>query len=142
MLKNIITSLLLFIGTVYLVINIYLTQSLPPLFYNLVNKNEAKNAVEFLKKINKDDSFADQLSYYKSEVATNIENQVLEDYNRRKIELSEYEKLLVKNDKSRDILVKLALLNYENENIKGAFDYYQKAKVLDPLLNITTLEKK
>jgi tetratricopeptide (TPR) repeat protein len=107
----------------------------------LVNQQKKSDAVLFLKKIKGTKEFPQQLNYYKSIYGQDIEKEVFAEEIKRKEEIKKLETILEKNQKARDVLLKLAILYFEDENFKKAQEYYQRAKEIDPMVKVEELEK-
>jgi len=141
MTRKIFYAIILLIIGFFTLINVYSSQILHPLFFNLVNQQKKSDAVVFLKKIKGTKEFPQQLNYYKNIYGGEIEKEVFAEEVRRKEEIRKLETLLQKNEKARDVLVRLAILYFEDEDFKKAKEYYQKAKEIDPMVKVGELEK-
>lgn len=141
MIKKIFFLILLIVLGLFVFSNIYSSQFFPPLLFTLVNQQKRSDAILFLKKIKKTKEFPQQLNYYKNIYGQEIEKEVFAEELKRKEEIKKLKMLLKKNQKARDVLVKLAILYFEEEDFKKAKEYYQKAKEVDPQIKIEELEK-
>ena len=141
MTKKILKVFIFFLLAAFVLINFYSFQVFQPLFFSLINTQRKSDAVLFLKKIKKHKEFNQQLVYFKNLYGPEIEKDVFEEEIKRKREIKKLETLLQKNEKARDVLLKLAILYFEDENFKKAKEYYQKAKKIDPQIKIEELEK-
>ncbi len=141
MIRKIFYPLVLLTFGFFTLINIYFSQTLHPLFFNLTNNQKKTDAVLFLKKIKGTKEFPQQLQYFKNIYGQDIEKEVFTDETRRKEEVKNLETILLKNEKARDILVKLAILYFEDGNLIKAKDYYQRAKAIDPMIKNEKLEE-
>lgn len=81
------------------------------------------------------------LNYFQSIYGKDIENEVFFEENQRKEEIKKLKLILEKNPKARDLLLKLAVLYFEDNNFSQAKFYYQKAKEIDPAVKIEELER-
>jgi len=125
----------------FVLINIYSSQTIHPLFIRLVNQPQKPDVILFLKKIKGTKEFSQQLDYFKNLYGEEIEKEVYAEEVKRREEIKKLEAILPKNPKARDVLVKLAILYFEDGKPNAAKDYYQKAKAIDPLVKIRELEK-
>jgi len=141
MIKKIFLPSVFFVFTVYVLINIFSSQTVNGLFFNLVNQQKKPDAILFLKKIKETKEFPQQFQYFKNIYGQDIEKEVFADETKRKEEIKKFEALLQKNPKARDVLVRLAILYFEDGNFKKAKEYYQRAKEVDPMVKVVQLEK-
>lgn len=126
---------------VYTILNLYASQNFDPLFFHLITRRQKKDAVAFLKKIQKTPYFTDQLYVFTHLYGSSIQNDLQKETQERMIEIATLEAMLEKNGKARDILVKLAILYYENDQPSRAKNYYNRVRAIDPEINLDTLEK-
>lgn len=141
MTKKILLPSIFLVLTAFVLVNLYSSQVLHPLLFNLVNNQKKPDAILFLKKIKGTKEFPQQLQYYKSIYGERIEKEVFAQEIKRQEEIKKLEIVLQKNEKARDVLVRLAILYFEDGNLKKAKDYYQKAKEVDPMVKVEELEK-
>ena len=126
--------------SVLLALNIFASQVYNPLLFKIIKLND-KNAVkQFLRSIEKTDAYADHFDYF-----NNLYNDAfLKETQQNKFSISQeiqkYEGLLQTNPKSRDVLIKLALLYLEQNEPRKARTYYAQAKKIDPWISISILE--
>lgn len=139
--KKIILEVFFFFLVLFLIINVYSSQALDPLFFNLVTRLEKKDAVTFLKKIEKTEDFVSQLAVFQRVYSQSILSNLEQDTIARKKEINQLEAILTRNPKARDALVKLAILYFENDNRSKAKEYYQQAKTIDPEVKVNQLEQ-
>lgn len=125
---------------VYAILNLYASQNFDPLFFHLMTRRQKKDAVAFLKKIQKTPYFTDQLYVFARLYGSSIQNDLQKETQERMMEIATLEAVLEKNGKARDILVKLAILYYENDQPSRAKNYYQQAKNIDLEVKIDQLE--
>lgn len=131
------------VGIFWLVmaVNIYSSQDLHPLFFNLVSRQQKTDAVVFLKKIAQTPAFPSQLGLFQKIYGADLVNEVKADELARAKEREKLQQVLEKNAKARDILVKLAILYYEDNNHQKAKEYYRKAQTIDPEVKIDQLDQ-
>lgn len=130
-----------FMAAVLLVVlNIFTTQNVSPLFSGLVFENQKSAVIGFLRTIKNQPYFKSQLSYFKAVYGEEIESAVFSDTSRRVQLIKQYESLLTHNPKSRNLLIALTTLYLDENNFKKARQYYQKAKSVDPDVYIDKLE--
>jgi len=124
----IIISLLLF-----LILNVYLSQTISPLYEKLTN-NDKKAIIDYLKKIKTLPHFKTELKKFTNIFGQSIVKEVFFDDEQRKIKIKKLEEALKKNPKSRDVLMSLAILYQEDGNERLAKEYFKKAKEIDPMI--------
>lgn len=118
---------------VYVLANIIVSQSPNPLYYRLFSYD--RNAmVKFLQQIRLLPEFHAFFSIAKNMYGNSITNDVFASRVRREALIKEYESLLVKTPKSRDLLYNLSIL-YRAQGDEEKADYYlEEAKKIDPTL--------
>lgn len=134
--KSLILSLILFI---FVFTNYYFSQSFNQSFFNIVYAPTDKNINDFLQKIKTSKYYSDQLNYF-STLNPKIGAIIIHNNEQKLNEIKKYNEFLGKNPNSRDILLKIAVLNLELGNTKEAEVYYKKAKQIDPEIFIKELE--
>jgi tetratricopeptide (TPR) repeat protein len=120
---------------IFLIINIYFSQNISPLYQEIVN-NEKDAVISYLKKIKKQPFFKSELKKFTQIFNQSIAKEVFFEDEQRKIKIQKLKEALKKNPKSRDILTNLAILYHEDGNDKLAQEYFNKAKEIDPSLTI------
>jgi len=120
---------------IFLIINIYLSQNISPLYQEIIN-NEKEAVISYLKKIKKQSFFKSELKKFTQIFDQSIAKEVFFEDEQRKIKIQKLKEALKKNPKSRDILTNLAILYHEDGNDKLAQEYFNKAKEVDPNLTI------
>lgn len=125
----------------FLLLNLYFSQKFSFLIVSLANNPNKNEAILFLKKIKNTKFFPLMLNYFQSIYGKDIENEVFFEENQRKEEIKKLKLILEKNPKARDLLLKLAVLYFEDNNFSQAKFYYQKAKEIDPAVKIEELER-
>jgi tetratricopeptide (TPR) repeat protein len=120
---------------IFLLINIYFSQNISPLYQEIVN-NEKEAVISYLKKIKKQPFFKSELKKFTQIFNQSIAKEVFFEDEKRKIKIQKLKEALKKNPKSRDILTNLAILYNEDGNDKLAQEYFNKAKEIDPNLTI------
>lgn len=123
--------MVVFIGFIFLGVNMFSSQNLSPVFFGLIQNNR-KSTVDYLQKIIDTDNFANQIDYFKNIYGNSLKNEVFAAKIKRDKEINKLEQILTKNTQSRDILYSLYLLNKENKNLSIAERYFRKAKQVDP----------
>lgn len=129
--KKQILTLLFFLF--FLLLNIYFSQKISPIFFGLVN-NEKKSTVLFLQKIRDREDFDKQLKYFEEVFGPSIKNDVFAKELKRKSKIKQLEQILDKNLQARDVLYSLYLLNLEKSDKTAAEKYLKLAKEVDPTL--------
>ena len=124
----------------FLAINIYSSATVSPLLTSIV-KLQPNQALFFLGKINHTDQYFSQRSYFYYLFGSSFEIALNKDKNNRQQKIKQQLSILEKNPQSRDTLLMLAVLYYQNEDYPKAKNYYSQAKVIDPWIEIGELEK-
>lgn len=125
----------------FLAANIYASQVVDPLFYQLTGGPSSKAAVALLTKLSSTDQFAAQLAFFTDMFGPEFQKEVFRTKTERARRIIAYQQLLQKNPKHRDVLLALAGLYLENEDKESAAIYYKRAKAVDPWLKVQELEK-
>jgi len=95
------------------------------------NENEP-TTVYFLKKIKTLPIFSTVIKLSENVFNKNLKSQVFSEDVQRKAEIKKYERLLIKNPSSRDILYRLYQLYLADNNQNKANEYLNRAKAVDP----------
>ncbi len=127
-------TILSFLAALFVTLNIYLSQSVSPLFSDITLSNNKEAAITFLKKIKKMPEFNMQFLIFSSQFGKSIDREVYADTTQNKKQIPYYRELLKKNPLSRDVLFKLALLYKVDGNIEVSRSYYKNASQIDPEL--------
>jgi len=130
------TFLFIIFLLLFLILNVYLSQTISPLYEKLTN-NDKKATIEYLKKIKTLPYFKTELKKFTNIFGQSIVKEVFFDDEQRKIKIKKLEEALKKNPKSRDVLMSLAILYQEDGNERLAREYFNKVKEVDPNLSIT-----
>ena len=125
---------------IFLALNVIASQVFNPLLFRLVKLNDIQAGKQFLRAIEETKDYPQQLSYL-NQLFDNAFTHDL-DQNEFSInqELEKYQNLLLRNQNSRDILMKLALLHYQKKEYFEAKKHYQEARAIDPWLSVPYLE--
>ena len=132
-LNNFVTFSLVIFFLVFLILNIYFSQKISPLYEELTN-NDKKTTINYLKKIKTLPYFNNELKKFTNIFGKSIVKEVFFDDEQRKIKIKKLEEALKKNQKSRDVLINLSILYKEDGNKKLAEEYFKKAKEVDPMV--------
>jgi len=132
-LNNFVTFSLVIFFLVFLILNIYFSQKISPLYEELTN-NDKKATINYLKKIKTLPYFNNELKKFTNIFGKSIVKEVFFDDEQRKIKIKKLEEALKKNQKSRDVLINLSILYKEDGNKKLAEEYFKKAKEVDPMV--------
>jgi len=131
--KKHISAFLLVFLCIFLLLEIFTSQIISPLYSRVVNEDKS-GVINYLKKIILLPVYKEELSVYKKNFGEGLENAVLSEKLSRDNRIQKLEQLLVNNPKSRDVLYSLFLLYQEDGNkIKSQY-YFQKAKEVDPFI--------
>lgn len=142
MVRRISYTLLLFVLFIIASLNMFFSQQFPPLMYQLISGHNSVSIVTFLRTIRGEDFFPQQLAYYKALYGPVIETAVYQDTADSLNYTKKLEAFVQEHPKSRDILVRLALFYEKRGDRVKAQGYYNRAKKIDPWLNITGFEIK
>ena len=118
----------------FLIFNLIYSQKVPSLYFQLA-KDDKKAVVNFLNKIQTLPAFSAFLAMNKNIYGSSLELDVFASDNKRQQVINEYELLLEKNPKSRDLLYSLYILYLQDGNNIIAQEYLKKAKEIDPSIN-------
>jgi len=124
-----------FLTFIFLIINIYFSQNISLLYQGIINY-EKEAIIDYLKKIKNQPFFENELKKFTKIFNQSIVQEVFLEDKERKIKIQKLKEALKKNPKSRDLLISLAILHKEEGNDKLAKEYLNKAKEVDPDLNI------
>lgn len=126
----------------FLLLNIVLSQRISPIFFQMMNDDQ-KATVSYLRSIPiKSGSirnlpqFSSELLRLKNTYGNGLENDVYDKEIKENKMIQNYEQLLRKNMYSRDILYSLFLLYDQKGDKKMAKEYLERAKEIDPNVNI------
>ena len=125
---------------VFVSVNIASSLQYPELLTDLLDSKVFATTI-FLKKIRYHRSFDGQFSIALDKFGISLSEAVFQDERLRQDQISRLETVLSKNPQSRDVLIKLALLHLKNDNLIASRDYYQRAKQIDPWIDIDSLAK-
>lgn len=130
-LKPFFISFLLLVMLIFIFLNIFASQKISPIYFQLINNNR-QATVSFLKKINHHPQFAFFLKTNINNFDHFLENEVFSEQKIKEEKVAQLEALLKKNPKSRDVIYKLYLLNKDLGNNQPAEKYLKIAKEIDP----------
>ena len=125
---------LIFLLVFFLLLNIFASQKISQLYFQLINNNR-QATVAFLKKINKLPLFSFFLNTNIKIYDRWLENEVFSEQRMKEEEMAQLQALLTKNPKSRDIIYRLYLLNKDLGNNQQAGKYLRMVKEIDPNIN-------
>ncbi len=118
---------------VILSFNVYYSQAISPLYFQLIDDNK-EAAINFLKRIKNIPEFKTEFIKYTDLYGSKIKERVFEDEKKRRETIKQLEQVLEKNPKARDILYGLYLLYQAEGDEKKAEDYFNRAKTIDPMI--------
>ena len=131
--KHVSSYLIFFLG-IFLLLEIFASQIISPLYIQVVNEDKS-GVVNYLKKIVSLTIYKKELSIYKITYGEGLENIVLAEKLARDNKIQKLEQLLVNSPKSRDVLYGLFLLYQEDGNKIKAEKYLQAAREVDPSID-------
>lgn len=138
--KVIPTAIIAVFLSAFVMINVYASQLFDGLMFDVMTLKDQVAAERFLSRL-EGTKFHDQQYIYLNNL---FGNAIYEESNAREFNtqatINNYIELLNTNPKSRDLLVKIALLQFERGNKDEAAKYYSEAKKIDPWLHLDTLE--
>lgn len=118
---------------VYLLANCILTQTISPLYQQMV-KSDREAAIVFLKYIRKlpvfERIYADQNALYNGELRDGVFREELS----RQEQVTKLEKAVKQYPNSRDVLYALSIIYREDGEVEKASYYLERAKQIDPLV--------
>jgi tetratricopeptide (TPR) repeat protein len=117
----------------FLLFNIIASQTISPLYFNLVNDGK-KSTINFLQKIRNQEFFTKIYQMNKNIYGENIENEVFGNEKNRQLLITNYQQALEKNPESRDALYNLYILYKKEGNLTKAKEFLYKARLIDPNL--------
>ena len=113
------------------IVNIISSQSIPSLYWDVVN--EKPTAVSFfLQKMMGSPDFNRLFTMNENIYGPSLKGKVFQETLKREMAIRELEAILLINPKARDVLVALSTLYEQEGNYPRAQDYLQKAKEIDP----------
>lgn len=121
--------------------NLYFANTFSPLLYSLTYNRQKEAAVTFLKIIQFSPDFAAQRAYFQEIYGTQALSEITTDAISRGNKIQQLESSLSRNTKSRDILIRLALLYLDDGQEQKAHEYYKRVRSIDPWIKIDKLEK-
>jgi hypothetical protein len=110
--------------------SVYFSQQVSPLYFRLTNEEPAA-VVNFLKTSRDLPEFQMLIPDIKQTIASH-EKDIYADDRVRSAKISDLEKLLVRNPRSRDVLYALAVMYRDNRDEVKAEEYMKKALEIDP----------
>lgn len=125
--------ILFFVIFSYLLINLFSSQFISPLYFQII-KDDKNAVIIFLHKIKNNPVFNSYLTMNKNIFGNRFEQEVFEEEQKRKESIAIFESALQKNPKSRDTLYNLYLLYKADNNGSKAEEYFNKAKEIDPII--------
>ena len=125
----------IFLLAIYLLTNIFFSQLISPVYFRLVD-NDKSSAILFLKRIQPFSFFEREYNKYREFYGNSIYFDVFSEENGRNQKIKEFEQILSKNPKSRDVLYGLYLLYKEKGDNKTAEGYLKQAKAIDPSIRL------
>jgi hypothetical protein len=120
-----------FFLAIFLILNIAASQTISPVYFNLVEGGR-KNAVVFLQKIRGLPMFKNELKNQQKIYGETIIDDVFEEENVAKERIKNFERTLEKNVYSRDILYSLYLLHKQKGDDLTAEKYLRQVREIDP----------
>ncbi len=117
----------------FLFLNFVFSQIISPIYFQMIN-NDEKVVISFLEKIKTFPEFQKILEMNKNIYGKNVEKEVFQQENEKKLLINNLEQQLAINPKARDVLYSLYKLYLAEEDKKQANDYLRRAKEVDPSL--------
>ena len=119
--------------SLFLFTNIYHSQTINPLYFELINEDK-KSVVQFLKKTIKISEFNLIFKMAQDNYGKSLENEVFWQKKGRENQINKLEGVLKVNQKAKDVLYGLYLENKSDGNKIKANEWLSKAKKIDPAL--------
>lgn len=127
-------SLFLFIS-ILLIINVFYSQLISPLYFNFVNNDEV-STISFLKKIKNLPDYKKILGMNNNIFGETVNAEIFRQENLKKDMINDLEQQLTINPKSRDVLYSLYKLYLSEEDNVRANDYLRRAREIDPSIRL------
>lgn len=131
--NKIVKSLIIFFGILFLTYNLISSQTLSPLYYQII-VGDQKSLVIFLEKIKLLKPYEYVLKMNQAIYGNSLIDAVFAQDFQKKQMINILEQKLVDNPKERDILYSLYQLYSAEGNQKQAAYYLRQAKEVDPLI--------
>lgn len=120
-----------------LLINFLSSQTISPIYFQIINNNKkAKAVISFLEKIKTFPEFQKILEMNKNIYGKAIEKEVFRRENDKKLLINNFEQILTKSPKARDVLYGLYQLYLAEGDKNKAREYLRKAKEVDPTIGL------
>jgi tetratricopeptide (TPR) repeat protein len=130
---NLSTIVLVLLFSLFVIVNIYFSQSVNPLYFQVINEDR-RATITFLKKIKELPDFENNYFMNTQIFGEEIQRDLFSENEKRVKRITELESLLKINPKSRDVLYGLSVLYRNNGDTEKADYYLEKAKQIDPLV--------
>jgi tetratricopeptide (TPR) repeat protein len=131
---NIFQLLFAILIFLFLLLNIFSSQIVSPIYFQIINYNQ-KAVSDLLQKIKDLPEYQKILEMNNNIYGKTIEEEVFSQKNKNKTAINNLEQILIKNPNSRDILYSLYQLNLAEGNKIKAEEYLRQAKIIDPNIN-------
>ncbi len=99
-----------------------------------------ESAQELLSKLDHTQFFTSQLTYFSELFGSSIQDTLVTGELNKKQQYDRLNKILLENENNPQILLKLAILNYQDGNNDEAVAFYKRAQAIDPWLKINQME--
>lgn len=120
--------------------NILASQFFPALMYKVVQLNDPLATRQFLAQIKGTPDYEYHYRYFNSIFDNAFAAEDIQAEFSLQSEIQRFEELLKKNEQNPQVLVEIALLHYDRGDAVQAKSYYQKARAIDPWIDIDELE--
>ncbi len=120
----------------FLSFNVFLSQFISPLYYQLVNEHETAT-VSYVQSLRDFGLFSFELMKFKDIYGKGFEKDVFDQEIQKEQMINKFEQILNKNPYAKDALYSLYLLYNENGDTKKAGEYLKRAKEVDPSIKST-----
>jgi len=119
----------------FLILNIFFSQIISPLYYKFVNNNR-NSAISFLQKIKVLPEYQKILEMNNDIYGPTVKAEIFAQENGKKDLINNLEQQLIISPKSRDILYSLYQLYLTEGDKNQANDYLKRAKEVDPTVGL------
>ncbi len=137
--RKILITITLSIISLFVILNVLFSQQIHPLYFSLIN-NDQKSAIQFLKDIRFQPEYSSQYQYFTHVFGNTFKDKMITEKTDRERMIIKYEDILKEHPESKDILLDLALLYYQNGEKQKSFEKYNEAKAIDPGVRVEELE--
>ena len=127
------------IAVLFVAVNVYSSQLFPSLLFQVIELRHPEAVKQFLANIEDEPEFNQQYAYFNGLYDNAFAEEDLQQAYSLSSELDRFEAQLERNEKNPNILVKIAFLHLDRGDSVSARKYYQRAKEIDPWIEVEEL---